>query len=322
MQPRRSATRSPSAQGLRHRLRSLDRDDVRRRGSDAWAVLLDAGRRFYEDDCVTLAAAIAFYALLSLIPVLFLVIAILGYVVGSSEGDTFRAVLASVREFIPHLSGDLVHNLESVVANRGRLSWLGLAALTIAAGLVFNATEFALDRIFAVDRRRSFIRSRLLSMAIVVAMGIVLLFSFYVGVIFHALNAEPDLIPFGQSVLVQLARGLRAQYLTSVMLVMTCFTLALRVFPHAPVGWREAAIGGFIGTVLWEVARRFFLWYLANLAQFSVVYGSLGALVAVMVWIYMSATIFLSAAECVVMLRRRTTSAAPHVTTRRTPRAS
>ena len=269
-----------------------------------WALLRDAGRRFYRDDCPTLAAAIAFYAILSLIPVLFLVIAILGYVVGSSE-DTFRAVLASVREFIPHISNDLVHNLESVVANRGRLSWLGLGALTVAAGLVFNATEFALDRIFAVDRRRSFIRSRLLSMAIVVAMGLVLLFSFYVGVVFHALNAEPDLVPYGQALIIQLARGLRAQYLTSVLLVWACFMLALRVFPHAQVGWREAALGALVGTVLWEIARRFFLWYLANLAQFSVVYGSLGALVAVMVWIYMSATIFLFAAECVVLLRQR-----------------
>ena len=80
---------------------------------------------------------------------------------------------------------------------------------------------------------------------------------------------------------------------------------SLRVFPHARVGWREAFIGGCVGAVLWELARRFFLWYLANLAQFYVVYGSLGALVAVMVWIYMSATIFLYAAECVVLLRQR-----------------
>jgi len=303
MPPRRSAARSARTDRPR-RLRTLDGADVRRRGLDVVEMLRDAGRRFYQDDCAVLAAAISFYAVLSLIPVLFLVIAILGYVVGSSE-DTFRAVLASVREFIPHLSEDLVGNLESVVANRGRLSWLGLAALVIAAGLVFSATEFALDRIFAVDRRRSFIRSRLLSMAIVVAMGIVLLFSFYVGVIFHALNAEPDLIPFGQGLIVQLTRGLRAQYLTSVMLVLACFTVALRMFPHAQIGWREALVGGFVGTVLWEIARRFFLWYLANLAQFSVVYGSLGALVAVMVWIYMSATIFLYAAECVALLRRR-----------------
>ncbi|MBI3769046.1 MAG: YihY/virulence factor BrkB family protein [Deltaproteobacteria bacterium] len=275
--------------------------DVRRGGTRAWAVLRDAGRKFYADDCPTLAAAISFYALLSLIPVLFLVIAILGYVVGSSQ-ETFRAVLGSAREFIPHLSDDFTHNLEWVVANRGRLSWLGLGTLVVASGLVFHATEFALDRLFAVGQHRGFVHSRLLSMSVVVAMGVVLLFSFYVGVLFHALNADPDLAPFGEGLLLQLAHGLRIQYLTSVMLVLASFTLALRVFPHAPVGWREAFLGACIGTVLWEVARRFFLWYLANMAQFYVVYGSLGALVAVMVWIYMSATIFLYAAECVVLL--------------------
>ena len=308
---RRTRRGSPRARGRRlaaARLRLPHRADLGRLVARSWGLLRDAGRKFYADSCPTLAAAIAFYALLSLIPVLFLVIAILGYVLGSSQ-DTAQAVLASFREFIPHLSDDFTRNLESVVANRGRLSWLGLASLIIAAGLVFQATEFALDRIFAVEQPRGFLRSRLLSMGLLVAMGVVLLFSFYVGVVFHTLTADPDLVPFGHDLVVPLARGLRIQYLTSVALVLASFAAALRVFPHAPVGWREALLGGAVGTVLWEVARRFFLWYLANLAQFSVVYGSLGALVAVMVWIYMSATIFLYAAECVVSSQRSAESA-------------
>ncbi len=298
------AQSAPLAAASGARLRVRDVADVRRVATAVWGLLRDAGRKFYADDCPTLAAAISFYALLSLIPVLFLVIALLGYVVGSSE-ETFKAVLASAREFIPHLSEDFTRNLEWVVANRGRLSWLGLASLVIASGLVFHATEFALDRLFAVGKRRSFLRSRLLSMSIVVAMGVVLLFSFYVGLVFHTFNADPDLVPLGKALVLPLARGLRVQYLTSVMLVLVSFTLALRIFPHVRVPWREAFLGASVGTVLWELARRFFLWYLANMAQFYVVYGSLGALVAVMVWIYMSATIFLYAAECVVLLGTR-----------------
>jgi membrane protein len=265
--------------------------------------LRDAGRQFYRDGCPTLAAAISFYALLSLIPVLFLVIAVAGYVIGSSH-VTYQAVLEGVREFIPHLNDDFTRNLESVVQNRGRLSWLGLGSLILAASLVFQATEFALDRVFAVDRRRSFLRSRLLSVGVVVGMGVALLFSFYVGVLFHALRAGPNLAPLGHDLLMPLARGLRIQYLTSVALVVGAFTVSLRVFPHAPVSWREAFTGGCVGAGLWEIGRRFFLWYLANLAQFYVVYGSLGALVAVMVWIYLSATIFLYAAELIVALQR------------------
>ncbi len=230
-------------------------------------------------------------------------IALAGYVIGSSE-DTNQAVLQWVREFIPHLSDDFTRNLEWVVQNRGRLSWLGLGSLIIAASLVFQATEFALDRVFAPGRRRGFWRSRLLSLCVVVGMGLVMLFSFYVGLLIHALRADPNLAPLGHDLLMPLARGLGIQYLTSVALIVGAFTLSLRVFPHAPVSWREAFIGGCIGAALWEVGRRIFLWYLANLAQFYVVYGSLGALVAVMVWIYMSATIFLFAAEVVVALQR------------------
>ncbi len=273
-------------------------------GAVAFATALrGAAARFYRDGCPTLAAAISFYALLSLIPVLFLVIALAGYVIGSSQ-DTYGAVLQWVREFIPHLSDDFTRNLEWVVQNRGRLSWLGLGSLIIAASLVFQAVEFALDRVFAVDLRRGFWRSRFLSLCVVVGMGVVLLFSFYVGVLFHALRADPNLAPLGHDLVMPMARYLRVQYFTSVALVVGAFTLSLRVFPHAPVSWREAFIGGCVGATLWEVGRRVFLWYLANLAQFYVVYGSLGALVAVMVWIYMSATIFLYAAEFVVALQR------------------
>lgn len=272
----------------------------------ALTMLRDGAAKFYADGCPTLAAAISFYALLSLIPVLFMVVAVVGYVVGSSE-ETFQAILTSVREFIPHLSDDITRNLESVVANRGRLSWFALATLVIAAGLVFQATEFALDRVFGVEVRRGFWRSRLLSMLVVVALGFVLLFSFYLGVVFHALGADSHALPQAHALVLRLARGLRVQYLISIALILALFTVALRVFPHAPIAWRHALAGGVVGTVLWEVARRFFLWYLANIAQFSVLYGSLGALVAVLVWIYFSVTIFLYAAECVVVLRRDAT---------------
>jgi len=290
MNPRSSAT--PTAPAVRaHPLVTI------------WGAMQHAARQFYRDGCPTLAAAISFYALLSLIPVLFLVIALTGYVIGSSD-DIYQAVLQWVREFIPHLSEDLTGNLEWVVQNRGRLSWLGLGALVIAASLVFQAVEFALDRVFTVPRKRSFWRSRLLSVCVVVGMGLVMLFSFYVGVLVHALRADPTLAPLGRSIVMPLARGLGLQYLTSVALIVAAFTLSLRVFPHAPVSWREAFVGGCIGAALWEIGRRIFLWYLANLAQFYVVYGSLGALVAVMVWIYMSASIFLYAAELVVALQR------------------
>lgn len=272
-------------------------------GAGAGKLLIAAFRRFYRDDCVTMAAAISFYAVLSLIPLICLVIALMGYVLGSS-GHTSAAVVAWVKEFIPNLSKDVIRNVDWVVTHRSNLGWLGGSALVIAAGLVFNALENALGTIFAVSKRRGFVRSRLLQAAIVVAMGCAFLFSFYVGVLLRALAAGAEHLPVGRDTVVGLTRGLRLQYLVSLALLLAGYTGALRTLPHVQVEWRDAFIGAVVGTVLWELARRIFTWYLANLAQFYVVYGSLGALVAVMVWIYLSATIFLYAAECVVTLRQ------------------
>src|SRR5207244_1168067 len=83
----------PIATPAAARRRSFLAADVRLVAGGVWAILRDAGRKFYADDCATLAAAISFYALLSLIPVLFLIVAILGYVLGSSQ-YTVHAVLA------------------------------------------------------------------------------------------------------------------------------------------------------------------------------------------------------------------------------------
>jgi len=268
------------------------------------SVLTQALRRFYNDDCTTMAAAISFYAVLSLIPLICLVIALMGYILGPS-GHTSDAVVQWVKEFIPHLSKDVIRNVDWVVSHRGNLGWLGGTALVVAAGLVFNAVEIALDDIFAVPKRRSFFRSRLLQVALIVAMGCAFLFSFYVGVMVKTLTTDAGRLPFGQETIVGLTRWLRIQYLASVLLLLAGYTGALRTLPHVKVQWRHALVGAVVGTLLWELARRIFTWYLANLAQFYVVYGSLGALVAVMVWIFLSATIFLYAAECVVVLREK-----------------
>jgi hypothetical protein len=117
------------------------------------AAIRFAAAKFYADGCPTLAAAISFYALLSLIPVLFLVIAVAGYVIGSSQ-DTYQAVLQWVREFIPHLSDDFTRNLEWVVQNRGRLSWLGSELDHLPRASSSGATEFARSR-FAIDPARA-----------------------------------------------------------------------------------------------------------------------------------------------------------------------
>ena len=89
-------------------------------------------------------------------------------------------------------------------------------------------------------------------MLVVVALGLVLLFSSYVGVVFHALRADPELLPIGQAGhawIVWLARGLRIQYIISIALLLVLFTVALHVFPHARVSWRHALAGGIVGTV-------------------------------------------------------------------------
>jgi membrane protein len=85
--------------------------------------------------------------------------------------------------------------------------------------------------------------------------------------------------------------------LVPALLSVGAFVLMYRTMPRAPVRLRDVWLGGLIAGLLWEASQQLFFWYLANLATYNVIYGSVGAIIAFLLWAYLSAQIFLLGAE-------------------------
>ena len=239
-----------------------------------------------------LAAGVSFYFMLSLGPMLFLLLAVIGYFL-SGSGDVLQELLVALREYVPFLSGELIRNVNTVVHKPTLLGWIGGAGLFLSTDLVFMALQSSLDRIF-VPGRRSLLKSKMLSVALGVTVFVVLLLTIAVNAVDQSL--ENLRLPGGMSPS-ELPVGLHLSTWAIGPLLVLCFTLAIRMLPHVRVPFKYAFWGGLLGAGLWMGVKAYYVWYLTNVSKVGPIFGSLGAVILTMIWVYASSLVFLVGAE-------------------------
>jgi membrane protein len=241
-------------------------------------------------------AALAFYTLFALVPIVFATVFAAGRFLG--EAYVRRETVEIVREFIGPAAS---HTLEQALANwrSPALTWgpglIALGSLVFAATAFFVQLHDSLNIIWRVTRRRSAvvftIYRRALSFAMVFISGIVLLALFAVNAglgAFHVLLADYFELPVRMYELLNLGVGL---------VVMAFLLTALFHFvPDARVRWRDAAVGGLTTAFLFTVGKWLMGEYL-RLANVASAYGAAGSLVLTLIWVYYSSLIILLGAE-------------------------
>lgn len=248
---------------------------------------LEVYRAVRAHDCFFLAAGMSFYFMLSLVPMLFLLLAVIGYFLRGSE-NVHADLLDAVHQYIPFLTVEIVQNIEQVVRNPALLGWIGGLGLFLSTDLVFTAIQSALDRIF-VPGRRSFIRSKLFSVLLAVVVFCVILATIAINAVEQSLE---NMTLGGGGVV-----GLHVSTGTIGVLLVLCFTLAIRVLPHANVPTKYAFLGGGVGAVLWLIVKSYYVWYLENVSRVGPLFGSLSAVILTLIWVYVSSFVFLVGAE-------------------------
>ena len=260
-------------------------------------LIKDSAVAWLDDGCPRLGAALAFYTIFSLAPVLIIGISVASFAFGR------EAVQGHVVTQIQHLVGhDAALTIQAMIENAHRsrsgvtATLLGIATLLVGATAVFGELQDAFNLIWrSKPRPRSFwlsmIISRLLSFSLVVALGFLMLasliasagitaFTGYLEVLAGATGPVLSLINFG----------------TSFVILTVLFALLFRVLPSAVVTWRDVWLGSFITAILFSVGKFVIGLYLGNSAIASS-YGAAGSLVVILVWIYYSAQILLFGAE-------------------------
>jgi membrane protein len=260
------------------------------------------GKGFVRDDCHIMAAAISFYAILSLIPFLFLLLSIAGYVLDyigkdyASQEELFAHISTYVKAVVPFLSDDIMQRIEGITHSRETYGITGLVVLLITAGLVFRTLELAFARIFDAKRHRSLVVSQLLFIVFLMGLGLLFLSIHYIGILtssFYSARSES----FGQSLDLFLSENLFLRLIISIFTATSVFVLLLKYFSYEKVRLRYAIAGGLLFSILWMSAIKVFGYYLTNIARFSLLYGSLATLAVIVVWMFYSSCILLLCVE-------------------------
>jgi membrane protein len=265
---------------------------LRDHGLAVWDFIRRLYQEFTKDYGPMVSASMSFYALLSIVPLLILAVAVTGYVLHSRD-RAYEEVFLYVGQFSPSLAQGL---LEEVVRGRGTAGGLAIVALLWAGTQFFVSLEMAVNIAWDVKRRRGFLKQRLLSMAMVLAAGLLLLLNLGVTAleaIVRGLHVWPAFGTLLQSTWLWTLAGSVFTFLLTVAM----FIIVYKFLPNRRVKWRDALVGAAVAGVLWEIAKQAFSWYVPHFGKYNAVYGSLGRVVILMVWIYYSSMVTIIGAE-------------------------
>jgi membrane protein len=262
-----------------------------------WLLLKVTVNDFIDDNAPRLAAALAYYALLSLAPLVVIAVAIAGFALSD---DAARGGIAA--ELGGLVGAEGAKAVESVVANArapaaGFLStFAGILVLLFGASGVFGELQSALNTIWSVEARpgrgiRGFIKDRLFSFAMVMGVAFLLLVSLVVSAALAAAGRFlSGALPGGEALWQVL------NLVISIGVVTGLFGLLFKTVPNARVAWRDVWIGAFVTAALFTLGKFLIGLYLGK-SGFSSSYGAAGSLVVFVIWVYYSSIILLLGAE-------------------------
>ena len=263
------------------------------------AFLLQTLKGFKANQGLLLAGAVAYYALLSIVPLLILTVMVLSELIDQKE------LLATIGRYlewlVPSQSRAIVGELANFLAQRGQgIGLLLLATMIFFSSLAFTVLENAMSVIFlhrVVARKRRFIFSVLIPYAYILSLGIGLLLVTLVAGSLQAVGKESVEL-FGHDWSLNGVSGLLL-YLVGFAGEVFVLTSVYLVMPAGRLARRHALIGGITAAVLWEITRHVLVWYFATLSQVTIVYGSLTTAIVVLLSLEIAATLLLFGAQVI-----------------------
>jgi membrane protein len=260
-------------------------------------LLGDAAKAYGEDKVSRLAAALAYYTLFSIAPLLVIAIGITGLVIGRNEAQS--EIVAQIEDTAGAEVAEALTGMISNVSQPGTsaaATVIGIVILMWGASQVLAQLQDAFNTIWQIKRDPDAgiwytIQKRLISLAMVLTVGFLLLVSLVISTAVTAINqALADNIA-----LVGLALPL-LDWITSLLIMAPLFALMFRYLPDTRLTWRDVGVGGLVTAVLFMLGKALIGFYLAKSGAGSA-YGAAGSLIVLLLWVYYSAQLLFFGAE-------------------------
>ena len=260
-------------------------------------------RSFRANQGLLLAGAVAYYTLLSIVPLLILMLVCLSQVI--DQGQLIATLERYLELLIPSEAAEVTRELAQFFDHRGVIGWVLLATMIFFSSLAFTVLENAMSVIFlhrVAIRRRHFLISAVIPYCFIFFLGLGLLLMTFVSGTLQAMDAESvDFLGRVWSL-----RGLSGVlfYTFGVIGEVLVLTAIYLVMPVGRLSLRYALVGGITATALWEITRHVLVWYFGTLSQVNVVYGSLTTAIVVLLSLDIAATLLLFGAQVIAEYER------------------
>ena len=260
-------------------------------------------KAFRANQGLLLAGAVAYYALLSIVPLLILIVIALSHFLDQAE---LLATLSHALEWVaPGQSKAVVRELANFLEGHGAIGWVLLGTMLVFSALAFAVLESAMSVIFMhrlAVRKRRFLISALIPFGYIFFLGLALLVGTLISASLEAIGQE-SIVIFGHNRSLGGVSGFLL-YVVGVVLEILLITSIYLVMPFGRLSLLHALIGGATAGILWEAIRHGLVWYFGTISQVSVVYGSLSSAIVVLLSFEIGATLLLLGAQVIAEYER------------------
>ena len=245
---------------------------------------------FRRRGCPSLAASLAFYSLLSLFPMVFMLLYGISFIV-SQEVIGYQFLLGFLKGFLPSMGERLARDIQRV-AEQEQVRWVVFLAFGWFSALVFYELDYAVNTVFGTAAKRHPLISTLVAVVLVWMLGFLTLISFVATQAIELLTAYAPRL-WGLDLVAIAAHDFLLTYSLPFLLAFASVTCLYRYLPHQRPTWKDATIGGAAFSLLWVSAKALFVTYLEDAAVYTQLYGSLLEVVLLMLWVYYSSALVL-----------------------------
>ena len=244
---------------------------------------------FLTRNCHYIAAAIAFYTLFSFFPLVLAVTFFFQAIIGPNvDGLNLAKGIAGI---VPVSTGFLVQTVEGVAGSRAVTGSLGVVGLIWASTSAFTAIRKGINTAWGIQKPRAFLKERLLDLGLAIGGGLVLMVLLYVSPVISLISElNPEIL--NRSEIIS-AIWILAQRLVLPIISFLAFLLLYKVLPNSIVTWRDVWLGALLSSLGFDLANWTFVSYVTNYPVYDLIYGPVGAVLALLAWVYVSATILL-----------------------------
>jgi len=241
-----------------------------------------------EHDGTNMAAGVAFYVFLSIFPLLLGLIGLLGIFLPSETVQ--EQIFTFIQNNVPGATDIISNNIRNIINFRGALGVIGIVGLLWSGSNIVSAGGHAINRAWNIQTEMQFYLKKPRDIGLTIGLGLLFVLSLSASAIF-------SFVPVGSVPLVGNSLVQAFLFIVSYALVFVVFLMLFKVMPNTKTYWRHIWPGAFFTATLFVIGRAVFFFYINNFGDYQQVYGAVGSVIAVLLFIYYSAIIIILGAE-------------------------